>query len=326
MKSIVIGVDVGNCDTKTSNTTTASGFSVFSKAPFGATETLVFNEMCYVPDMERFPYVMDKTNNENAFILSLFGIAKEIIFVLKKKGVADDYLQKEISDIESINLGIGLPPAHISTLKEKLIEYYTSRFKNGISFEFNGYAFNLKLERISVYPQDLAAIMTFSSKKEDFITKKYKSYYGIDIGGYTVDVVPIIDKMPKSSDCVSLELGILKMNSTIISSVNREFGVPLDDSHISDILTGEPTILGQDIVDMVNNLAREWSEKIINQLRREGLVFEVNPVVFMGGGSRLLRKQLKGNRLVKACDFIANPRANADGYKKLMEVEIRKGR
>ncbi len=106
------------------------------------------------------------------------------------------------------------------------------------------------------------------------------------------------------------------------------------DITIADIeaVFANPTVLyyetytGQDIVDMVNNLAREWSEKIINQLRREGLVFEVNPVVFMGGGSRLLRKQLKGNRLVKACDFIANPRANADGYKKLMEVEIRKGR
>ena len=35
--------------------------------------------------MDRFAYVQDKTKNENAFVMSLFGISKELIARAKKK-------------------------------------------------------------------------------------------------------------------------------------------------------------------------------------------------------------------------------------------------
>ena len=63
-KSIInVGVDIGNSDSKTPHSTTYSGFTETSAIPYGATEALIFKGVVYVPDIERFPYVKDKTRD-----------------------------------------------------------------------------------------------------------------------------------------------------------------------------------------------------------------------------------------------------------------------
>ena len=53
-KTINMGLDVGNFDTKTQYTSTCSGFNEFSKRPYGTTEALIINQAMrrYVNDEE----------------------------------------------------------------------------------------------------------------------------------------------------------------------------------------------------------------------------------------------------------------------------------
>lgn len=317
-KKIYIGLDVGNYDTKTQNTSTNSGYKEYVKKPYGADEVLYFNGTYYVPTIQRFSYTRDKTVNSKCLVLSLFGIAKEFLASIKD----EKNKQKSISEITNLYLGVGLPPAHMSSLSEKLDAYYRDAFKNGIEFEYNDYKFNINLEEIKIYPQDYAAVATYNSKRDDFITRKFKNYYAIDIGGYTVDIVPIHKSRPVVEGCDSLDRGILKMYGQIVADANRELGVTIDETNIEDVLLGEATCLKQNVIELINADAQQWLDEIISKLSENGLQFDSYPVVFLGGGSKLFKKYIKENTTIEYYDFISDPKANAKGYRKLLLAEM----
>ena len=328
MKSVAnIGIDVGNYDTKSALTTTPSGLGSYSAPPFGADEVLEYNGVYYVPDIARFAYVKDKTKDENAFILTLFGIAKEIIARVSRGGRSKEEIQSEIDKIAYINLGVGLPPTHMSKQTNSLNEYYHTRFHygegRGIEFKFNNYSFNIALNALRIWPQDAAAVMTYRPRNENFISNKHKTYYAIDIGGYTVDVVPMINGKLDVKRCDSKELGILKLFDEITITVEREYGISLNAERIDSVLRGEESILSPEIIDVITSSAAHWLDSILNQLRQNGLEFAAYPVIFIGGGAQLLKPYIKKNPLLTMYAFIPSPRANAEGYQKLIELELK---
>jgi len=330
---ITIGLDVGNSDTKTQTTSTVSGFSSYAIKPFAAEEYIMYNGKYYVTNGERFPYVKDKTVNENLFILSLFGIAKEILSYAEKKNAKKEEaakedaqkaanvlgVQGEINKIHTINLGVGLPPTHMSTLKESTIEYYKTHFGDGVEFSYQNYKFNLKLNYINCYPQDYAALISFdrkNPKNADHIIVKYTSYYAIDIGGWTVDIISIVNGKPNMNKCDSKSLGVLAMYDTIVNTVEMQTGFRLTNEDIEMVLMGKPTILDEQYINLINNLKDDWFDKIVNVLTQFGLQFEARPVVFLGGGAQLFKSCIKKSN-IKKYDIIPGANSNAKAYRAL---------
>ena len=328
MEQTYIGVDVGNYDTKTALSSTPSGYSKSEDKPFGVKECIFYNGMYYAPSERRFPYTKDKTKDERAFILSLFGIAKEIIEVCKRKddqNEKQDNYQDEISKIDVVNLCVGLPPAHMHMLKDKTISYYKEMFGDGIEFNYNQYTFKLKLNLLLVVPQDYAALSCVIGKKNDkTIPNVYKEYYAIDIGGATVDVVPIRNNVPIVDECISLELGVLLMYDKIQNQVEEKFGISISQNNIEDVLREEPTIIDDEVVDGVKEGAAGWFENIINILNQRGIPFRTSPVVFVGGGAKLFKTAIEKNTVIKKYEFFGNANANAIGYKKFVERMAKK--
>ena len=123
MSAFTVGVDVGNYDTKTQNCAIPSGYSEYSVKPEIAVNILEYDGKFYVPDIsERMPYMADKTIDNRCLILTLLGIANEIIYCAKIKD--KKHIQQQIDQIREIKLGVGLPPGHFSNQKEHLEEYY----------------------------------------------------------------------------------------------------------------------------------------------------------------------------------------------------------
>lgn len=336
MSCISLGIDVGNSDLKSSNTSTPSGYTEYQTVPFACDEYLKYNNIIYVPEKTRFPYTKDKTINDRAFILTLFGISKELLHIAqeadkrkresakKNPALASEVIgiQAEIDKYSDIRLGVGLPPTHCSTLSEPLKNYYTQNFKNGVSFTYksgkNEYHFNLNLSQVKCYPQNYAALVTYKAPSPESYINKFKSYYAVDIGGYTVDVVTIINGKIESSLCDSIELGILKMYDAIIRQIEINSSCRLTHEVIFDVLTGEPTILDEQIIVQIFNMAEAWFAKIISQLRQMGIDFDAYPSFFMGGGTRLFQAYIESKKYVKHVEIIANPNANAEGYRRLI--------
>ena len=326
-----IGIDVGNYDTKTQNTTTPSGYIMQRVEPGFSEEWLLYNDVYYIPSEERFAFSMDKTENGHALILSLFGIAKEIIhhvtstyqfknYEENKKyynNNGDGKLQELVSRINKINLGIGLPPGHFDSLQKKTKEYYMDKFKDEVKFTYNGIRFSVKLNEIKVLPQDFMAVW---KNPNSMIVKEFDKYYIVGIGGYTVDIVLVKKGRVDPQSCRSLPLGTTVMYDNIRKEALKE-GVDISADAIERALQGKKQILKEEVVTMIQDKAKFHTENIIDSCITSGVKFSEAPVVYTGGGCLLLKKYLEENRNVIKYEFIENVNANAYFYSKAFKED-----
>ena len=318
-KYISIGVDVGNFATKSSSTSFTSGYNVSTKKPIVKQDYLYFKDKYFIFDGTVFKYQKDKTKDERAIVLTLASIAKELLSIVEKRK-CNNGIQYELDQISGIHLGVGLPPLHCATLGEKTKKYYEKYFENGIKFEYNDFKFNLKLGRCAVFPQDYSAAIAYKKDGKDNV-KSYKSYVCIDIGGYTVDIILIKNGKPIIAQSASESLGIIKMYDAINNDIeqNSSLGISISYDMMESVLKEEQTILPADVIEIIKNGARNWILQIINTCEQRDIEFSVYPVLFIGGGSLLLKKYIKESNVFVKYEFIPTPNANANGYKLLIK-------
>lgn len=322
-----IGVDVGNFDTKTQSTSFPSGFDTVAAVPYGCNEYLKYKGKFYIPSDERFPYVRNKTENENCFILTLMAISKELIFSAvqasddKKRRGIERSVQEELDDVEIVNLGVGLPPTHMSGLSDKLINYYRTRFRDGIDYEYSGYHFKYGVEKIRCYPQDMAALVTYRPKDRQNSAISYDTYCGIDIGGWTLDIVTIRNKKVVPSLSNSLEFGILSLYKEIEREFDNHFSFRISKHQIEAYLRGGKVLLNQKQKDFIDEYVKGWYDRMINTLTQTGINLMATPIIFIGGGSLLFEKYIMEDDRFALKEFIYNSRANAQAYATILELE-----
>lgn len=61
---------------------------------------------------------------------------------------------------------------------------------------------------------------------------------GIDIGGFTTDYLLMRKGMPDMESCDSLERGVITMYNQVISGVNSEYDILLEECDVDSILNG----------------------------------------------------------------------------------------
>ena len=146
----------------------------------------------------------------------------------------------------------------------------------------------------------------------------------IDIGGYTTDVMLLRNAAPDLQFCRSLEMGVIPMSNDIISRVSAMYDIKSEDDHIADIIQGRPTILPQEVREVVFMKVRSYACDILDKLRELQVDLRANPAIFIGGGSILLRSFVEESPLVAHADFVTDPKANAIGYGMLATAQLRR--
>lgn len=303
---MVIGVDNGNANTKTVHNVFTSGVKEMDVKPPIGDEIIKYNGKYYTLTGERSPYSRDKTKDKSCFILTLFGLAKEIMEEGKYEPVVD------------VDLGVGLPPEHYGLQKTKFANYFKS-FGDCIEFEYNGREFILNINSVHVFPQAYAAVAQKASA-----LKTYTRTYIIDIGGYTTDVILLTKGKPDLSCCHSIENGIIKMNNTIKGRVNATYDMQIEEDHIYDVLSGRKTILPEEVKNMIKSETQKHTDTILNGLRELGIDLKANPAIFVGGGALLLEESLEKSDMTVMVEFIPDISANAVGYTILTNGALRK--
>lgn len=311
MHTINIGVDVGNYDVKTQNTIVPSGYASSAIKPLLADEYLYYNGMYYYASAERLAVIADKTVNDQCIILSLIAIAKEILYVLQNdKNVKD--IQKAITDVKEIKLGIGLPPGQLNALADRTIKAYEDAMKLGVHYSYANYNFSFRLMKCKVFPQDFTGAFI---NPECNIPKKYSRYYIVGIGGGTADVIPVIDNMPDVDNCDSFPYGTRIMYSKVIRNVRKQTGVTIRENTVEDVLRGRQTILKEDVKKAIFDCSTAFTNEFFNECSQNGYEFRELPVVFIGGGPLLLRKIIDSNPLLcEEHEYIKDVHANAKYY------------
>lgn len=303
---MIIGIDNGNSDLKTRNHVFTAGLSSHDYKPAMAEDVLFFRDKYYTLSSERIPYTRDKTKDDQCFILTLFGIAKEI-------------LSREAHSFENVvDLGVGLPPEHYPTLMERFGKYF-KKYGEHLEFEYRGKTFKIHMRSVHVFPQCYAAAV-FRSKE----IARYSRIYIIDIGGYTLDYLLLSDGKPDLSQCRSLDLGVINLYNEIKKRVNTSFEMRIEDSHIIDVVQGKETVLPTDVLSAIREEVKRYSEKVLNQIRENKIDLRANPAIFVSGGSLLIQEYLQKAGLAKI-DFIEDVSANAKGYEVFIESLLKQG-
>jgi len=163
---ILLGLDNGNKCTKTSEGyISESGFTKSNTEPISSSNLLIYEGKFYSIGGQRLSVQMDKTINQDAFILSLPAIA-DAVNKAGMEGQAD------------VILGVGLPIISYGTLKKKFREYF---LRQDIKFNFNKKDYAINIVDCRTYPQGYSALITVFNSYKNLLCNV------IDIGGYTID-------------------------------------------------------------------------------------------------------------------------------------------
>ena len=125
------------------------------------------------------------------------------------------------------------------------------------------------------------------------------------------------------SVCESLEKGVIRLYNDVISRINSEKDILLEEQDVDRIIQGKRTDYSQDIIEVVESMTKTYVEDIIGTLRERGLDLKTGCVVWIGGGAMLLKKYLESSSRVGRSIFVEDICANAKGYGILYQLQQR---
>ena len=201
---MLIGVDHGNKQIKTVHCNPfVSGLKQSVTRPFGQ-NVLRYQNTYYTLSTERIPYRKDKTEDDRFFILTLFALAGEI----EARGAYS-------SEVQRIQLAVGLPPAHFGAQVERFTQYFGQR--GMVEFEVQGKPYSIYIEDVACFPQAYAAAATMLHA----LVEEPKAVI-LDIGGFTADYLLMKNGEIDLTSCDSLENGVILLYNKVRSKVNSE--------------------------------------------------------------------------------------------------------
>ena len=301
---MLIGVDHGNKQIKTVHCEPfVSGLKQSVTRPFGQ-NVLRYQNTYYTLSTERIPYRKDKTEDDRFFILTLFALAGEI----EARGAYS-------TEVQRIQLAVGLPPAHFGAQVERFTQYFGQR--GMVEFEVQGKPYTIYIEDVACFPQAYAAAATMLHT----LVEEPKAVI-LDIGGFTADYLLLKNGQADLSTCDSLENGVILLYNRIRSKANAELDILLDENDVDIILQGKGVDYPEAAVRLVEQQAQQFVGDLFSTLRERMLDLRFMKVIFVGGGAILLRRQIEASGKVGTPLFVDDINANAKGYEYLYQIEM----
>lgn len=141
----------------------------------------------------------------------------------------------------------------------------------------------------------------------------------VDIGGFTADYLQIKFGEAQLSACDSLENGVIHLYNRVLSKINAEFDLRLEESDVDAILERrggyEPAL-----AEVVERQAASFVGDLFGTLRERGIDLRSGLTVFSGGGAILLRRFIEETGKVGRGLFVTDINANAKGFERLYQA------
>ena len=81
----------------------------------------------------------------------------------------------------------------------------------------------------------------------------------------------------------------------------------------------------QDLKDFIYNKAKTFTDELLDKLKEHGFEMRINPNIFMGGGSLLLKQFIEKRNEPFYMEFL-DQFSNVRGYETLTKQSVEKGR
>ena len=303
-ESMIVGVDHGYAAMKTAHFSFPSGLVAYEHEPYTLSNVLEYGGKYYVVGSGRQPLQKDKTQTEDYYLLTLAAVAKELAY--RNAGTAAD-----------IHLAAGLPLTSFGRDK-KAFRDYLCRGGKPVSFRYEGQDYAITISKVSLYPQGYAAVLTQSGLLNE------PSVIVADIGGWTVDLMRLDNRIPNAATCRSLELGMIRCVDDIREQVRRETELSLTDAQIENMLAGQPCTVSDTVRDIVNRQGRNYTEHLLSATMEAGFDLHAIPAVLLGGGASVVSRHLSPKDGLCKTIFLLDDKVNAVGFERALAAVSRR--
>lgn len=300
----VIGIDHGYKNMKTAHCCFPTALTKLRALPDDLKGILQFNGEIFTENGEKLNYVdnADKTVNNDFYILTLFALAKE----LKVRGLRSD----------NVTFATGLPQRWYENQKNSF-KKYLSKYKE-LHFKYEGITYNVTLDKVNVFTQGYAAFMT-SPKIMEYLSKEVCI---VDIGGGTINIIRV-DKGSIISGAEGSKIDTrasLWLIGQVQEQVETELCTTIPESTIINYMqNGSKQKKPENQYEAIMQKEFEqYSDMIFSLLKKYRINTDLIPVVFVGGGSTVIRNFGKYNP--NNTDFITDLKANALGYESVTNL------
>jgi len=302
---MIIAIDHGFGLIKTVHTSFPVNITPWGKvAPPLLTRVLEYDGEYYAIGSERQSVSKDnKTDNPTYYLLTLAAIAEEI------KKTKD----KVTGQTVNVTLAAGLPLTRFSEEKTKFKQYLMQRSE--ISFKYEGIYYKVKINDCYLFPQGYAGIVPNIDK----IVNGSPEVLLVDIGSWTIDILPLVNQIPEMSECLSLPKGVIKCISSIQETVRRKTAHTVSELTIQAIMQNKPTKIKDDVKEMIEEGIRNYSAGVMTTLSERYDLFNT-PLILCGGGSCCIANYGKYDK--EMTTIIPDIAINAKGYEYLAKKAI----
>jgi plasmid segregation protein ParM len=298
-KTEIIGIDHGWSLIKTANHVFVTGAKEITSEPALSSDTLEYGGRYYKIGGDRQEVRELKTEDDSFYLLTLAAIAKE----LKTRGG----LTKA-----DVMLAVGLPITRFGAEKKGFTKYLMRDGEATFTFEKEQY--HIRIESVAVFPQCYAAV----ADKLCFYAKKTLV---VDIGSWTIDIMPVIKRSPDESKCVTIPRGLITCMRAINEQCVRKLNGEVDESEIQRVMRDGQSDIDDSYQAIIKAETESFVEKLHNSIREHGYNLQTTPIVFVGGGAAVMKNF--GGKNAKNISYITDVKANAKGYEHLARMALK---
>lgn len=294
-----IGVDHGYAAMKTAHCSFPTGVVEYEHEPYTQKDVLEYGGRYYVMGSGRQPLQKEKTATEDYYLLTLAAIAKEIEL-------------RQADRTTEVVLAAGLPLTSFGRDKRRFREYLL-RDGKPVLFRYEGREYAVTITDVSLFPQGYAAVLTQAELLDE------PSIIVADIGGWTVDLMRLDNRIPNAATCRSLELGMIRCLDEISEKVRQMFGISMTDPQIEAVLRGSAESINERVKAVIHAQANQYVQELLSAITESGLDTRAMPAIFLGGGAALLKRHVAATEGLCRPLILDDVCLNAKGYERLVE-------
>jgi plasmid segregation protein ParM len=294
----VIGIDHGWSMMKTASQVFVTGVKEITTTPALYGDTLEYAGKFYKVGTNRQEVKDTKVEDDSFYLLTLAAVAKE----LARRGLRE----------AKVFLAVGLPLTRFGKERNGFIKYLTAN--KDVSFSFENIPYHIIIDDVAVFPQCYAAVV-------DKLPTFAKKTLIVDVGSWTVDMMPVINKSPDESNCITIPKGLITCMRSINEQCVRQLNGEVDESEIQNIMRYVRSDIDNEYYEIIRMEIEDFVEKVFNSIREYGYNLKTTPIVFVGGGAVVMKNFAKYDG--KNISYILDIKANARGYEQLATIGLK---
>lgn len=152
-----------------------------------------------------------------------------------------------------------------------------------VSFKFEKKEYRVTIEKVAVYPQGYGAIV---KQMPEFSQKELV----VDIGSWTVDLLPIVNHSPDESMCVTTPDGIITCMRRINEQCVRQLNGEVDEYMIQEVMMTGTAKIDDAYLEIIKKEIEDYVQRIIRMIGEQGYNLKTIPITFVGGGAGIVKR------------------------------------